>query len=390
MILKTKNTIHNVKKSFFLIILILFKTPGVSFSQLPDPSSDKKIKAIIFEQKILCKQPERYIGWPTITRTKSGELLVVFSGSRDAHICPFGITQMIRSTDNGKTWSAPETINNTPLDDRDAGILETKNGTLLVSWFTSLAFDKPELYKANPSWVRHAEKISPETKKLWLGNWTRRSTDQGKTWQEPVKQIVSAPHGPIELSDGRLLYMGTATLEGNHIIGVEESTDDGKTWKFISKVNLPEGKNPNHFWEPHLVENQDGTITALIRYNPPEKSENYLHQTVSADGGKTWSTAVQTPVWGYPAHIIRLKNNWLLAVYGVRRPVYSERACLSKDGGKTWDLENEMILSEAPNSDLGYPASVQLSDGSIYTVYYQAEKAGEKTCLMATHWMIKN
>ncbi len=33
--------------------------------------------------RILCKQPDRYIGWPSIARLKSGELLVVFSGDRD-------------------------------------------------------------------------------------------------------------------------------------------------------------------------------------------------------------------------------------------------------------------------------------------------------------------
>ena len=42
-------------------------------------------------------------------------------------------------------------------------------------------------------------------------------------------------------------------------------------------------------------------------------------------------------------------------------------------------MENEGILQAAPNDDLGYPASVQLSDGSIVTVYYQADRAGEKT-----------
>ena len=55
---------------------------------------------------------------------------------------------MVRSIDGGKTWSQPETINNTPLDDRDAGILVLKDGTILVTWFTSLAFEDPR-YLAN-------------------------------------------------------------------------------------------------------------------------------------------------------------------------------------------------------------------------------------------------
>ena len=89
------------------------------------------------QSKVICRQAGRYIGWPTIARTADGELLVVFSGDRDAHVCPFGKTFLIRSRDDGESWSAPVVVNDTPLDDRDAGILACADGTLIVSWFTS-------------------------------------------------------------------------------------------------------------------------------------------------------------------------------------------------------------------------------------------------------------
>ncbi len=38
------------------------------------------------------------------------------------------------------------------------------------------------------------------------------------------------------------------------------------------------------------------------------------------------------------------------------------------------------------SGDLGYPASLEMEDGSILTVYYQQEKADEKTVLMMTRW----
>ena len=40
--------------------------------------------------RVICKQHGRYIGWPTIARCKTGELLAVFSGDRDEHVCPWG------------------------------------------------------------------------------------------------------------------------------------------------------------------------------------------------------------------------------------------------------------------------------------------------------------
>ena len=351
--------------------------------------NEKNPVAIHLETKVICKEQGRYIGWPTIAKTRSNELLAVFSGNRDAHVCPYGITQMVRSKDNGKTWSEPETINNTPLDDRDPGIIETIKGTLLVSWFTSLAFDNQNQYKTHPEWVRHAEKLSAETKQEWLGNWTRRSTDGGKTWEKPVKQLVSAPHGPIELSNKRLLYVGTGTIDGKYKIGVEESRNDGKSWKLISTIAIPDGMSYNDLHEPHAVEVSHGKLLMMIRYNPKDFSQNFMQQSESTDGGKTWTTLHPTPIWGFPPHLIRLTNGWVLAVYGVRRPVYSERACLSKDGGKTWDIDNEIILCQNINGDLGYPASVQLDDGSILTIYYQIDQKGEKTCLMVTRWKLK-
>ncbi|HPA03984.1 MAG TPA: sialidase family protein, partial [Candidatus Hydrogenedentes bacterium] len=127
-----------------------------------------------------------YIGWPTIAKTREGELLAVFSGDRDAHVCPWGKTQLVRSRDNGATWTAPETINNTPLDDRDAGILQTRAGTLVVSWFTSLAFETNDLYR------RHREKLSTETVNQWFGSWIRRSEDNGKTWGEYIRVETTA------------------------------------------------------------------------------------------------------------------------------------------------------------------------------------------------------
>jgi sialidase-1 len=353
-------------------------------------SSAQNIKVEILETKIICKQQERYIGWPTVTQIQSGELLVVFSGNRDAHVCPFGITQMVRSRDNGKSWSKPVTINNTPLDDRDAGILQTTKGTLLVNWFTSVAFDHPRYYEKHPEWKRHAEKLGGETREYWLGNWTRRSLKNGKTWETPVKQLVSAPHGPIELRDGRILYLGTASKNGKKILGVEQSMDDGESWQLISEIPISQEDSIQYYHEPHLVELNSGKIVAMFRYQPKDRDQHYMRQSESYDGGKNWTPTYKTNIWGYPPHLIQLKNNWILVSYGVRREPFGEYACLSRDQGQSWDFENQIIINSAINGDLGYPASVQLEDETIYTVYYQIDLPGEKTSLMGTLWRMNN
>ncbi|HOD51128.1 MAG TPA: sialidase family protein [Candidatus Hydrogenedentes bacterium] len=327
---------------------------------------------------------EIYIGWPTIAKTREGELLVAFSGDRDAHICPWGKTQLVRSSDNGATWTPAETVNNTPLDDRDAGIIQTRQGTLVVSWFTSLAFERNDQYR------RHREKLSAETVNQWFGSWIRRSEDDGKTWGSYIRVETSAPHGPIELSDGRLLYVGcTGANTPEERVGVLESRDDGRTWTRIGSIAQAEGDDPSQCHEPHVAETAGGALVAMARYHGEGEFANHLRQAFSTDGGKTWTRFEPTPIWGYPPHLLRLDNGWLLVTYGRRTEPFGERACISKDDGKTWDVQSEIVLSQAPSSDLGYPASAQLGDGSILTVYYEVLEKGRKPPLRYTHWKLK-
>ena len=76
-----------------------------------------------------------YQGWGTVARDEEGTLYTVASGFRVSHICPFGKTVMYISRNNGRTWSPPIVINDTYMDDRDAGILYMGNGRMLVTWF---------------------------------------------------------------------------------------------------------------------------------------------------------------------------------------------------------------------------------------------------------------
>ena len=142
------------------------------FSLLSSTVGSAEPGATILSRQVVCKEAGRYIGWPTIARTDKGELLIVFSGDRDQHVCPFGKVQLVRSSDNGATWSEPQTIQDLPaVDDRDSGIITLKDGTLLVSWFTSTYFADHEAAR----WKKESAAITPEIRKQYLGNWTARS-----------------------------------------------------------------------------------------------------------------------------------------------------------------------------------------------------------------------
>ena len=341
----------------------------------------------------ICVETNRYIGWPSVCRLKSGDILAVFSGDRDHHVCPWGKVQMVRSADGGETWSAPVTIANGILDDRDAGIVQMPDGEVIVTWFTSLAYLSPNVLKAHPDYKRHYEKIDKDAEKAALGDFLIRSRDNGRTWSKPEKlsNYAQTPHGPVLLRDGSLLEIGrTYRPGGRTIISVSRSIDAGHTWEVLCP-EIPDmnGENdkPSMFHEPHVAELADGTLVGLVRYHGPD---NCMRATFSKDGGRTWMPMAKTPMVGLPPHLLVLPDGKLLNVYGrrIKEAGFGEFACISDDGGKTWDAQNEISLAPSHCDDLGYPASCILANGDILTVFYQQAAPKQKPCLMATKWRV--
>jgi hypothetical protein len=109
-------------------------------------------------------------------------------------------------------------------------------------------------------------------------------------------------------------------------------------------------------------------------------------QTESADGGVTWTRAEPLGFHGSPPHLMLHSSGALVCVYGYRLAPYGQRAMISHDGGKTWAYDY-ILRDDGPDSDLGYPASVELGDGSILTIYYQkAGSTADKCGVLWTRW----
>ena len=374
-------------------------------------------KGMNIDHQVICLQKNRYIGWPTIACLPDGELIAIFSGDRDCHVDPFGKNLLVRSPDGGTTWRQPELVNDSPLDDRDTGLCACPDGTLIMSWFTS--HYRTDAYLRNcpkgeeSRWREKIGTVTDRDLQTWastecgdsnryeLGRFTRRSTDGGHTWEPPVRVSGTAPHGPNVLSDGRLYFVGLGSMvqraaRRSHLV-TSESRDQGRSWQDVGTINMYPpypGQDPNGFAylvEPHVIETEPGKLLMMARYEeiPRAEQRGHLWKAFSSDNGKTWTEPELTPILGKPPHLTRLNDGRILLSYGYRHEPFGQRACLSADGGKTWDYEHEIILrDDAPSGDLGYPASVQLKDGTIVTVYYQQRVQGEKTCLMATRWKL--
>jgi len=352
-----------------------------------------------------------YQGWGTVARDEEGTLYVVASGFRVSHICPFGKTVMYISRNSGKTWSPPIVINDTYMDDRDAGILYMGNGRMLVTWFTHSAHEYTHRYREAICNLSGAEAYDavmgmmegyshlPENETV-AGSYIRVSEDYGMTWSETIYVPITAPHGPTMCRDGSLIYLGIETYEedrihgrkltgGNENASLYRSRDGGYTWTRESGIASPSWlSEKQNLDEPHVLELPDGRLLGAFRI---EGSYPFtIGLCLSEDGGKTWGEVYPTGVSGSPPHLMLHSSGALICSYGRREIPCGERAMVSYDLGRTW--EDEYVLHNAKNEedgDLGYPSTVELADGSLMTVYYQKHEDDKKCSMLYTKWRLE-
>lgn len=363
--------------------------------------STETARAKILETQIISHGAQYYYGWPTVARRRNGQLLLAYSGGREGHVCPFGRVELMVSNDEGHTWSWPRVLLDSAIDDRDAGVLETARGSILVTTFTSLAYEnalqtaerkKPEEPGAWPpdrllAWRLAHNRLSAEQRQAELGQWMIRSTDGGVNWSARYPSIVNSPHGPIQLSDGRLLYAGKELWTGQRRVGVCESLDDGQSWRWLADIPARPDDAVGNYHELHAVEAVDGKIVTHIRNHNKANAGETL-QTESTDGGKTWTVPQSIGIWGLPSFLLRLRSGLLLMTYGHRRAPLGNQARVSPDNGHSWS--DPMILSgDGVSSDLGYPSTVQLEDGSLIAVWYELMKGSARAVLRQARWLLE-
>lgn len=302
--------------------------------------------------------------FPVAIRLKNGDLLAVIRGGA-AHIGVKGRLELVRSTDGGKTWSAPWTAIDESLDDRNPAMGQLKDGTIVLSYAIAGNYDETGL--------RFKGKRSD---RIFDGAYLVFSKDNGRTWSKPFRdpaihkfydgQGHVSPYGKIiQLDDGTVLmavYFEFFDARGNESY-VFRSKDGGRSWG--GPVLL--GK---HFNETGIVRLRDGRLLAAMR---SEKGAS-LSIIESSDQGRTWSAPRQiTNDHEHPADLIQLADGRVLMVFGQRNAPRGVHAMLSPDG-RQWDNARRIVLAgDAPNTDCGYPSSVEVSKGRVATLYYQMD-----------------
>jgi hypothetical protein len=365
---------------------------------------------------ILHKDPFAYCAHPHAIVTQAGTLLVVFNwGPRRAVILhppedPLFQNVICRSEDDGATWSVPQVI----PDFRWQGTESTSltllpDGRVMLNqwrfnWYPldlarTLPDQRPLAYPARivRGWTNSPEHDvaswrdkKPEELAPWVRGdgetWVHFSRDDGHSFGQPSR-IVVAPlsggygnRGAIPMPDGRIL-LPLSDVPHFRTVFLVESWDGGRSW---TPPRILAEQSGSEFEEPTLLRMSSGRLIMVLRDNGTRR----LHQISSEDGGANWSRLEPLPITGYPAQLLALPDGRILMTYGWRYPDFGVRAVLSRDEGRSWDVDNTIrIRGGLPNKNVGYPATVPTADGRLLTVYYGEDDDGV-TCIMTTRWKI--
>lgn len=338
-----------------------------------------------------------YFGWPTAVRLRDGRIAIAASGFRTRHIDPFGKAVISFSADDGRTYTQPTPVIDTVLDDRDGGLTPFGESGLIISTFNNTLEFQRSQKNINAYSLTYLDTVAPWEEARDLGSLYRVSFDNGVTFGKIYKCPVSSPHGPLELRDGTILYVGSV-FHGKDDdpnrqscnISVYKIDTDGKC-SFIGEIpSVDKYGNKPLFCEPHAIELADSRLLCHIRVQANGENRMFtLYQSISCDGGASWSTPRQIldDLGGAPSHLFCHSSGVLVATYGYRELPFGIRAMFSRDGGASWDI-GHVLYSTDVSADLGYPSTVELGDGSMITVFYARPDAHTPPVIMQQRWKL--
>lgn len=354
---------------------------------------------------LIYKDRFSYSAHASIAVLDNGEWLVGFRYMRRAekilHAHPQDHVLMTRTSDRGMTWEEPDYAPDLDWHGGQCpGISQLSNGTVVLTlsrhnWYNLDLARKMRAAGEPISFpVRGRGWTEDLTDEDWAKseqNWARGyqslyvhlSTDRGHTFEDTVK-IDTSPYrggqsryGVVELRDGRIACVISAPDGPPYITYILFSSTGGKSWDppiLVTDINV-------RFSEPDMAEVAPGELYCILR----EGKGGYLYGCRSLDGGHSWSVPEATPMFGLPGHLLVLQDGRLLCTYGRRIAPFGIRACLSEDGGRTWEIDQEIVIrNDLPNSDLGYPVTIEYEPGRLFSCYYGQELDGV-TCILGNH-----
>ena len=218
---------------------------------------------------------------PTPRRMPDGSIVsLVYTGGKQEPARENVVT-VIRSDDDGETWTKPQLLFRHPLR---------------CTWGT-------EIFTEGERPFAVFQTFCYDTIYAELRAFMTFTDDCGRSWSDPVSipgvpANFSVRQGKV-LSDGSWIFpvywfcnrtqWDTIHAPGNDFIsGVIRSTDGGKSFSLHGAV-----ETPGSAWEPEIAELDPGHLIMYVRYDHPAA---VLWESESFDYGKSWTPARPTSI----------------------------------------------------------------------------------------------
>jgi len=342
-----------------LAVATLFLSPGsATADEAPAKPSRKSAPDVVIYEG-------RYPGWPWVAAGAEGTLYCVFREGTEHGFSAEGKALMVRSTDRGRTWSAPTVVADEPgVDDRNVAIVELPNRDLLVTYNTY-----------------HQVSVNPV--KTISQAKTIRSKDGGKTWGEPQRgplentQTRSAAH---VMKDGTLIWPMYIAPNVGAVAGI--SRDNGQTWEAVRVPDSPVFTGDE--WD--VAEVEPGRLVGIMRNAHRKPFNTFQFKTESRDGGRTWDVPKQTNIHVKVSHApgdIFLQDGKPTVIYPDRR-----RTSISAVRGLdsqllNWDLEHRLDCylynaDETPILDGSYAVSAPTGPRQRIVIDYEIRPGSKR------------
>lgn len=306
---------------------------------------------------------------PQIARLSNGRLFTVW-GAFDKDAAIPGKIYGALSADDGRTWSAPRLLiedsvkmNGDPnilVDGRRVFVFCTRvkrPNTIDKSWTFMIRSEDD-----GATWSAPSEIVIPRqyvAGKQHNGIKLRDGTYLvGIAWDKwGEKGMAPRTEGEMDLTTGVLVSKD----------GVKW-TVHGAVHTFVEDKLTPGGTNG--LCEPSLVELSDGEVLMILR-----SGDTHHYESRSRDSGLTWSAPKRSSLPGHntPSALFRVQQNSqeIIAVWNssplTRYPLSS---AISADGGKTWSAPK--IIARTEGLQVSYPGVTQADDSTFVAVWQQA------------------
>ena len=327
----------------------------------------------IVEDTVIAGGDDRYRYAPSLVRLPDGDLLVAYTEAIGEYPSDNGWVVLRRSSDDGRTWTAPQTLYAEPgwACLGTAGLRLFPNGELICF-----------LGRLREVGARAAGLVFHEVRSA-----VSRSADGGRTWSalEPDIRLFRemneffGPGTPIRLADGSdlLTICGMDDMGSAWLPGLVQTRDAGRTWeRFRLQIDAP----AINYSDVDMLRLPDGRLMAVVREDEPP--DYRICQLFSSDDGATWTTPEPTGMSGSSFCLFALRDS-ILCIHRDRRPgELGVTAHYTRDEGATWHAAGRLHAADAFRC--GSPAMVRLANGDLFCVYFTAVDHGRSDVVGVT------